>query len=291
MTISSRILISRTLRMTILLASLLLTGCATLPPPPIAPTAGSVGASAVSDASALFDVEWQLTEIRQTGGQLLMVDNPTDYTIAFGTDGSFGGQLQCNRMSGSYTLDGGKLAFGPIASTMAFCPDDGISAVYNQALSSVQSYQIVDGRLIVGFGTEGEELVYAATDKAVTAQNGPTLTDTLWQLQAIRMEDGTLLQPGAKDVESVRFAADGTVDGQADCNSFGGSYALDNGLLTLGTLHSTRAACPPDSLSDRFLQALSEAKAFGYDGAGNLSIAFGPGSNALEFVALQEAGD
>lgn len=277
--------ISRTLRLTILLAALLLTGCATLPPPPIAPAAGDSGTSAAPDPSALLGVEWQLVEIHQTGGQVLVVDNPTAYTIAFGTDGSFGGQLQCNRMSGSYRLDGGKLVFGPIASTMAFCPDDGIFAIYNQALSSANSYEVVDGRLVVGFGTAGGELVYAAADPAVTAASAPTLTDTLWQLQTIRLADGTLLQPAAGEVETVRFAADGTVEGQADCNTFGGSYTLGNGLISFGPLRSTRAACPPASLSDRFLQALAEAKAYGYDGEGNLSIAFGPEANALEFVA------
>lgn len=288
--------ISRSVRMAILLAALLLSGCATLPPPPIGPAAGSGDAEASADAAALLGVEWQLVEIRQTGGQVLVVDEPTEYTIAFGTDGRFSGQLQCNRMSGSYQLEAGKLVFGPVASTMAFCPDDGIFTVYNSALSSARLYGIVDGRLVVSFGTAGEELVYAVADTgadtgadvAGKAESAPTFTETVWQLHRMRLADGTPLQPGAQEVETVRFAADGSVEGQADCNRFSGSYSVDNGLLSIGPLRSTRVACPAGSLSDRFLRALQSATAYGYDDEGNLQIAFGPDANSLILRAESE---
>ena len=159
------ITISRTLRTALLLAALLLTGCATLPPPPRDSDVIQVGGEStvqesVTDPGALLGVEWRLAEIHPANAAAQIAGDPLKYTISFMADGSFGGQLNCNRMSGDYKLEGGKLHFGPIASTKAFCPEDNIAIPYTQALNSVLSFAVVEGRLIVVYGADGGELVY-----------------------------------------------------------------------------------------------------------------------------------
>lgn len=42
--------------------------------------------------------------------------------IQFGADGRVSGHAGCNRFGGSYSEDGGKLSFGPIAMTRMMCP-------------------------------------------------------------------------------------------------------------------------------------------------------------------------
>lgn len=280
--------VSPALRLMVLFAALLLTGCATLPPPPIAPAPGNGNAAASPEQ--LMGVEWRLVEIRRADGASLAPGDDADYTVRFDADGRFGGQLLCNRMSGNYEVEGGALVFGPIATTMAFCPDDGLLSVYTAALGSAVSYRMESGpagdeRLVVGYGDGGGALVYAAA--TLSAAGGPGLEGVLWRLQSIQLADGELLAPGPEEVETLRFAGEG-VEGRADCNQFSGPYSVDNGLLSIGPLRSTRVACPADSLSSRFLSALQNATAYGYDDEGNLRIAFGPGANSLTLRAENE---
>ncbi len=61
---------------------------------------------------------------------------------------------------------------------------------------------------------------------------------------------------------TVRFNADNTVNVQADCNSCNGGYETNGNNLSIGTLACTRAACPPDSLFDEYVAALSSATSY-----------------------------
>lgn len=156
---------TRVIQMMILFAALLLAGCALPPPPTIDSAAIPVGNEStdpegVTDSAALLGVEWRLAEIHPANAAVLMAGDPLQYTISFTADGSFGGQLSCNNISGDYKVVDGKLLFGSIASTMAFCPEDDIITPYTQALNSVLSFAVVDGRLIVTYGPDGGELVY-----------------------------------------------------------------------------------------------------------------------------------
>ncbi|WP_439134351.1 META domain-containing protein [Pseudomaricurvus sp.] len=58
-----------------------------------------------------------------------------------------------------------------------------------------------------------------------------------------------------------QFADDMTVSGNASCNRFTGSYQLENGVIRLGELATTRKMCPPALMEqeDRFLAALKRA--------------------------------
>lgn len=153
----------RTICLAALLTSLFLTGCATLPPPPVATQSDPIvdGTTAMpapvesATPADLVDIEWNLVEIRPTGGATLQADGSPKYSVIFGADGRFGGQLDCNRLMGSYSVNGDALTLGPIASTMAFCQDDPIYTVYSAALNSVTTYQIVDNQLILTYA-EGE---------------------------------------------------------------------------------------------------------------------------------------
>ncbi|MBX3051374.1 MAG: META domain-containing protein [Caldilineaceae bacterium] len=279
--------ISGTVRTIILLAALLLTGCATLPPPPVAGSAHPVSAESTdkavpTDSAALLNVEWQLVEIRPSGDSPLVVEGPGKYTLQFADDGTVGGQLDCNFLSGTYTLDGDKLAFGPIASTMAFCPEDGILSTYSEALNSANSYAIADDQLHIGYGDAAGVLVYAPT------LNEQLPVGAVWHLQAIQMMNDEVFTPGQTDAYTLELSADGTAGGQVDCNQFSGSYSLDGSALTFGPLSSTRAMCAEGSLYDRYMQGLGDANSFVLQG-GHLFVAFGPDAGIMEFALAADS--
>ncbi len=273
-------------RMIIVLAVFLLTGCATLPPPPIASTSGNGGLARGTsiDPDALLGVEWLLAEIRPTGGEILKSNDPSKYSLEFATDGGFSGQLDCNRLRGSYTLDSGQIVFGPIASTMAFCPEDDLFAPYMAALNSVRTWEVAGENLVVTY--DGGELVFAPAGHegmAASVVAEPGIVGMEWQLQTIQMMNDETFAPGETDLYSLMLDDDGTASGEADCNRFGGTYTLDGAQLTFGPMNATRAMCAETSLSDRYLANLADVHSFVLS-EGHLFLSFGPDAGILEFA-------
>jgi heat shock protein HslJ len=83
-------------------------------------------------------------------------------------------------------------------------------------------------------------------------------------------------------VYTIVFHADGTVSGQADCNTFNGTYNNQGGL-TIKIKSSTRAACPEGSMSDEYLALLDQVVAGGPDGTGKLALENAGGEKRMLF--------
>ncbi len=86
----------------------------------------------------------------------------TTLTATFATDGSLSGSAGCNDFTGTYTVDGGKLTVGPLASTRKLCSTpDGImdqEADYLAALSSAVTFQN-DGNNLTLLNADGQRVV------------------------------------------------------------------------------------------------------------------------------------
>ena len=61
----------------------------------------------------------------------------------------------------------------------------------------------------------------------------------------------------AAPLYSAQFLPDGTVDIGADCNRAGGTWSGGEGALSIAVTTSTRAYCPPPSISEPYLAALN----------------------------------
>jgi len=68
---------------------------------------------------------------------------------------------------------------------------------------------------------------------------------------------------GEKVVSWLKLGDEGRAQGQGGCNSYTGTYKLEDGVLTFGPLASTRRACPEPQMSqeERFFAALGAVKA------------------------------
>jgi heat shock protein HslJ len=82
-------------------------------------------------------------------------NDPSRYTLTFNEDGTLQAQVDCNSGSGSYTLDGTNLTFGPIATTRMACPEGSLDSVFAEDLAAVVSYALVDGNLNLTLSTDG----------------------------------------------------------------------------------------------------------------------------------------
>ncbi len=65
---------------------------------------------------------------------------------------------------------------------------------------------------------------------------------------------------------TIRFLSDGTLEGQADCNTFGGGYTIAESSLTIQLGPMTLVACPPGSLDSDYLQQLPQVATYTMQG-------------------------
>jgi copper homeostasis protein (lipoprotein) len=64
---------------------------------------------------------WKLTELNGTA--VVPIERRSEAHVIFDSEGRFAGSDGCNRMFGSYTLEGEKIHFGRVGSTLMACPD------------------------------------------------------------------------------------------------------------------------------------------------------------------------
>lgn len=100
-------------------------------------------------------------------------------------------------------------------------------------------------------------------------------------------------RPVAEGVDSsIRFEVEGRVVGNAGCNSFQGTYHLDESSIAFGPLATTRMMCPPAVMDQEaaFLQALERVRGIAWDDDGALLLR-PDGGEPSRFVPVAEDGE
>ena len=123
----------------------------------------------------------------------------------------------------------------------------------------------------------------AACTPATTPTPANPVQNIVWQWTSVTnqttQETSTVPNP---ENYTIVFNSDGTLSGQADCNTFTGTYSQETGFsITIGA--STMAACGDASLDQQYLQLLGAVAAGGPDGAGNLALETAGGEQRMLF--------
>ncbi len=109
--------------------------------------------SAQADGALIIGPTWQWAEF-QSNTERFAVAQPERYTVTFRADGKYEVQADCNRGSGSYTLDGKKLTVGPAALTRMACPSDSQADAFLKNLDAAR-WQFVVGKNLYITTTNG----------------------------------------------------------------------------------------------------------------------------------------
>jgi len=120
--------------------------------------------SSVREAGQLTGVNWRLTHL----GEMVLADD-TDLTIEFDRGGKVQGFGGCNRFSGSFALQQGKLSVGPLAVTRKACPEpaNSFEISYLDALDKARAAARAERRLALQ-DADGRTLArFVASDRDV----------------------------------------------------------------------------------------------------------------------------
>jgi len=250
------------------------------PVPPVVP----------APSTGITNIVWQWTSVaNRVSGQTTTVPNPQAYTITFHDDGTVSGQADCNTFSGTYTTDG-DFSIATTPDVMAACGGDSLD---------IQYFELLDAIVTGGpDGAGGLALETAGAEQRMTFVSGPLPTPTVpaaapapsseiinivWKWQTLNdVAAGASTRVPEPDKYTIVFYADGITKGQADCNTFSGTYAQGSDF-TISVTPDVMAACDQGSMDQEFLNLLDEVAAGGPDGAGGLMLQTAGGAQKLLF--------
>jgi heat shock protein HslJ len=141
----------------------------------------------------------------------------------------------------------------------------------------IQSVSIADDEIVVGLKVHGPydrdccstlETVYyyqvsggrmVKKPEASEFDSAPELVGTLWKWQETYYKNDSYVQSYDPNSYTIQLMKGGGLNARADCNMAGGEYVLYGEYIGFKISHSTMAACPPESLSEKFLADLRSA--------------------------------
>lgn len=169
------------------------------------------------------------------------------------------GNAGCNIYNGIYTLNGLNEFSAPNAiSTNMACMDDNKEADFLKAIGDTSILSVtndiltfkVGEQVILEFvkGEEPKQLVGAQPVNSETLSGEWILT----KLSGIPVSDIF-----KEKTPTITFNADGTVNGNAGCNNYRGTYKQEENNLIFGPLMSTKMMCPSIDGENQFTKILS----------------------------------
>jgi heat shock protein HslJ len=108
----------------------------------------------------------------------------------------------------------------------------------------------------------------------------------IWNLVALQRPGATEERVAAEPPYTLEFATSSRLAGRADCNRYFGGYEADKGRIKVLAVGATRAACPPESLSDEFLKMVGAATQYEFR---NAQLRLSGADGSVLVFARQEA--
>ena len=133
--------------------ALLLSGCASNPPPATTTSGAGPDSTRSPDAtvrahSDLVGTVWRWQRTRMNDESVTQPPDPSSFTLEFQADGRVTMRVDCNRGTGTYTVDETRLVIGGVALTRAYCGPDSLDQKFLKQLEQVTSY-LRDGQELV----------------------------------------------------------------------------------------------------------------------------------------------
>src|SRR5262245_49330144 len=209
----------------------------------------------------LEGTHWRATEL---AGKPTSTQDPKREAYLQMQAGRVSGSDGCNRLTGSYQLNGDRVTFGQMAGTQMACLNSsGTEGPFRDALKSASRVTITGDRLDL-FDAAGTRLAtFAAGSQPSTSTASPGLAGTSWQLVKFQGGDDTILTPDDRAKYTIEFADGGQLTARIDCNRGRGTWkSTGPSQIEFGPLALTRAQCPAGSLHDQIVRQWGNIRSY-----------------------------
>jgi heat shock protein HslJ len=134
---------------------------------------------------------------------------------------------------------------------------DAVEADYLARLGQAATWAITDGTLTLSDGAGQVVLSY-------TESVPVSLAGTTWSATGINNGKEAVTSLVADTSVTAEFSEDGTLSGNAGCNTYNGTYEVSGTSMTIGPLATTKKACVPDvnEQEANYLAALSRVTTY-----------------------------
>ena len=209
--------------------------------------------------AAPLEGSWRLVSLPgQASTTLAALTRPVSLRFEAGRVTGFTG---CNTVTGIYTLKGNAITFGRLASTMMACPEpaSSVERTLTEALRGTLPHTVTADRLSL-----------TAASGAVDFERAPppALEGRSWTVTGYNNGRQAVVTPIADSRLALSFE-NGTISGQAGCNTFRATYSTQGNRITIGAAATTRKMCSDALMAQErdFLKALESATRWTVDGA------------------------
>ncbi|KAF1076173.1 hypothetical protein MKMG_01544 [Methanogenium sp. MK-MG] len=223
----------------------------------------------VTEEGELTGTVWMLETYMNTDGTMAEPLATAPVTAEF-ADGSVGGTSGCNTYNAAYVTDGQSLTVDMPVVTLMHCDEPGVmdqESRYLSLLGTAAGYTVSDDRLTITDSSGQEILSFRAVDQ--------NLNGTEWLLTGYNNGAGGFVSVVTGTSVTAAFSEDGTMSGNAGCNSYSGSYTVTDSAISIGPLVMTKMYCmDPEGVMDResaYLAAVQAAASYRV-GAGDLTL-------------------
>jgi heat shock protein HslJ len=222
---------------------------------------GTTVLTACANGSANLEGKlWQMKSYRSADGQMVETMPDVKTTAEF-NNGQVGGNAACNSYSGPYEVNGDKIEFGMMASTMMACPEPIMEQEmgYLAGLEQVATFEVTADSLKM-FDADSEiVLEFAPIEPA-------SLIGTNWLLTSYNNGVGGMQSPVIGSEITANFDEDGRMSGSGGCNNYNASYQASQETISIGVIASTEMFCmDPEGVMEQetqYLAALQNAALF-----------------------------
>lgn len=156
----------------------------------------------------------------------------------------------CNSYTGKFSYKDGIFSAPNVAATMMACFQENKESDFFAMLGGQNTVKVING--VLTFMNGGKTV--AEFVKGVD----PSMLSGKWVLESIADQNLQTLFPEGGRTATLEFdAADGRVKGNAGCNGYGATYAINSTIIEVGPIMSTKMACPNLSGETKFVETLS----------------------------------
>ncbi len=275
----------------VLAVCLICAGCISAPPA----TDGNNENESINETTevptllALPGTEWQLISYDNGTTEMISVIKDTEITLEFNEDGRVAGSAGINRYFAPYEINGDKLSFGLIGSTLMAGPGPVMNqeSTYLKLLNSTASFGAKEEEKLTLFDSDGKAIL--VFEKAQPPAPEP-LTGTKWVLNSYNDGNEAIVSVITGTEINLIFNEEGGISGSAGCNSYFSSYETDSDTLSFGLIGSTEMFCnEPNGIMEQestYLKLLESATGYLIEGD-RLTIQNSSDKTILTFIAAE----